>query len=76
MPQVSGLDVSRETIARLEGFAALVAKWTPRINLIAKGTVDAIWDPVFNPEGDKILLRTIRDGIYTRSVLLVEDILR
>ena len=44
MPQVSGLDVSRETIARLEGFAALVAKWTPRINLIAKGTVDAIWD--------------------------------
>ena len=44
MREVSGLDVSRETIARLEGFAALVAKWTPRINLIAKGTVDAIWD--------------------------------
>ncbi len=44
MHDVAGLDVSRETIARLEGFAALTAKWTPKINLIAKGTVDQIWE--------------------------------
>lgn len=32
-------NVSRETSARLADFAALVRKWTPRINLIAPGTV-------------------------------------
>ncbi len=44
MVELAGLDVSRETVARLEAFAALTAKWTPRINLIAKGTIDQIWD--------------------------------
>jgi len=38
------LDVSRETMADLEAFAALVVKWTPKINLIARGTIDVIWD--------------------------------
>jgi 16S rRNA (guanine527-N7)-methyltransferase len=38
------LTVSRETIERLERFAALTAKWTPKINLIAKGTIGEIWD--------------------------------
>lgn len=42
--RIAGIDVSRETLAALHGFAALTAKWTPRINLIAKGTVDQIWD--------------------------------
>ncbi len=37
------LDVSRETQERLEIFTALVAKWTPKINLIAKSTVEDIW---------------------------------
>ncbi len=37
------LDVSRETQERLEIFAALVAKWTPKINLVAKSTVEDIW---------------------------------
>lgn len=39
---VGGVDVSRETSDRLEAFAALVAKWTPKINLIAPGTVAEI----------------------------------
>ncbi|KQB96549.1 16S rRNA methyltransferase [Loktanella sp. 1ANDIMAR09] len=41
---IAGVDVSRETILELEAFAALTAKWTAKINLIARGTVDSIWD--------------------------------
>ena len=41
---VAGLNVSRETMADLEAFAELVTKWTPKINLIAKGTVASIWE--------------------------------
>ena len=41
---IAGVDVSRETIQDLEAFGALVAKWTPKINLIAKGTTGDIWD--------------------------------
>lgn len=37
-------DVSRETSDRLESFAQLVRKWTAKINLISKNTVDEIWD--------------------------------
>jgi 16S rRNA (guanine527-N7)-methyltransferase len=42
-PQLGGVDVSRETIQYLEDFASLVTKWTPKINLIAKGSVPEIW---------------------------------
>jgi len=42
--QLAGIDVSRETIERLEAFAALTTKWTPKINLIAKGTLGGLWD--------------------------------
>jgi hypothetical protein len=35
---------------------------------------DVIWDPVFSPEGDKIMLRTLQDGVYTRNVLSVKEI--
>jgi len=38
------LDVSRETFQRLETYAELLRKWTPRINLVGKSTVDEIWD--------------------------------
>lgn len=37
------LDVSRETIARLEGLLILVKKWTKTINLVAKSTIDDAW---------------------------------
>lgn len=40
---MSTLDVSRETCTRLEHFASLVKKWTPRINLIAKSTAEDLW---------------------------------
>lgn len=35
--------VSRETIARLERFAALLHKWNPRINLVSRNSLNALW---------------------------------
>lgn len=40
---IAGIDVSRETMDRLEGFSELTAKWTKSINLVAKSTVSDIW---------------------------------
>lgn len=37
------VNVSRETLARLETYAALLCKWNPAINLVAKSTLDDLW---------------------------------
>lgn len=37
------MDVSRETMAKLEEFASLAAKWTRKINLVSKATVPELW---------------------------------
>lgn len=42
--QVGGQDVSRETYAELQAFAAMVEKWTPHINLISKASVNDLWE--------------------------------
>ena len=39
-----GTSVSRETMERLEYFGELTAKWTVKINLIAKSTIPDIWN--------------------------------
>lgn len=44
MTRVGGLDVSRETLDRLEAFSRLVAKWNPKINLVSKSDVGALWE--------------------------------
>lgn len=44
MVELGGADVSRETIGELQDFAALVLKWTPKINLISASSKDSIWD--------------------------------
>lgn len=36
-------DVSRETEQRLRNYAALIAKWNPRINLVAKSTIGDLY---------------------------------
>jgi len=36
-------NVSRETQERLEIYATLLRKWSPRINLVAKSTLDDLW---------------------------------
>ncbi|SFL78266.1 16S rRNA (guanine(527)-N(7))-methyltransferase RsmG [Shimia aestuarii] len=40
---LSTLDVSRETSERLKVLAALLEKWNPRINLVSKSTISALW---------------------------------
>lgn len=40
---LADLDVSRETLQRLEIYAALVRKWNPVINLVARSTLDHLW---------------------------------
>lgn len=42
--QVGGQDVSRETIADLQAFAAMVEKWTPRINLVSNASLKNLWE--------------------------------
>ncbi|WP_298841877.1 16S rRNA (guanine(527)-N(7))-methyltransferase RsmG [uncultured Roseobacter sp.] len=44
MDQAAPFDVSRETMERLEALHDLVLKWTPRINLISKSSVQHLWD--------------------------------
>ena len=41
---VQQLDVSRETWDRLEVYAALIEKWTARINLISRSNIPMIWE--------------------------------
>jgi len=38
-----GVDVSRETLDRLETYAVLLTKWQKAINLVGPTTVDALW---------------------------------
>jgi 16S rRNA (guanine527-N7)-methyltransferase len=37
------VNVSRETLARLDGFVALLVKWQATTNLVGKSTLDALW---------------------------------
>lgn len=41
--QIAGVSVSRETFARLETYAELLAKWNPRINLVSPATLAEAW---------------------------------
>ncbi|QDL93603.1 16S rRNA (guanine(527)-N(7))-methyltransferase RsmG [Paroceanicella profunda] len=41
-------DVSRETLAALEAYAALIRKWSPKINLVAASTLTDIWSRHFS----------------------------
>jgi 16S rRNA (guanine527-N7)-methyltransferase len=36
-------DVSRETLARLEAYAALLRQWSERINLVGRNTLGDLW---------------------------------
>lgn len=41
---LAGIDVSRETIDKLEALSGLILKWTKSINLIASGSTADIWN--------------------------------
>ena len=38
------LDVSRETLERLEIFETVIRKWNPKINLVSRSSLDHLWD--------------------------------
>lgn len=38
------LNVSRETLNKLESYVELIKKWNPTINLVSKGSVAELWD--------------------------------
>jgi len=52
------LEVPRETMARFDAYAALLAKWQARINLVGRGTLDALWSRHFLDSGQ--LLPVVR----------------
>lgn len=61
----SRFGVSRETLAKLEVYAAHLHKWNPAINLVSKSTLEDLWSrhladsaQVFSliPEGTKVLV--------------------
>ena len=37
------VSVSRETLSRLEAYAALLTQWSPRINLVGRDTIADVW---------------------------------
>jgi 16S rRNA (guanine527-N7)-methyltransferase len=37
------IDVSRETLARLERYEALIRRWQPTINLVGSASLDELW---------------------------------
>ena len=40
---LAGLNVSRETVERLDGFVVLFQKWAKAINLVAPSTLAEVW---------------------------------
>lgn len=43
MPSLAHIDVSRETISRLEAYQALLLKWNKAINLVSRTTEEDFW---------------------------------
>ncbi|MEM8631523.1 MAG: 16S rRNA (guanine(527)-N(7))-methyltransferase RsmG [Pseudomonadota bacterium] len=54
---VTETGVSRETLEALEHYAALIAKWSPRINLISKSTLGDIWSRHFMDSAQVFMAR-------------------
>ena len=44
MPDIANLNVSRETMTMLEEYTTDILKWTSKINLIARGQKDEVWE--------------------------------
>lgn len=44
---LSVVDVSRETLEKLDIYATLLRKWNPKINLVSRSTLDALWSRHF-----------------------------
>jgi len=57
--------VSRETIDRLEVYAALIEKWNKVINLVAKSTIEELWTRHFMDSAEAYRVSNITSGNWT-----------
>ena len=64
MHKLGKLDVSRETIERLEHYAELLAKWNPRINLISAGDLGVLWERHFIDSAQVFVAGNATDGAW------------
>jgi len=51
-------NVSRETMALLDDYAALLRKWNPAINLVSKSTINALWQRHFHDSAQIYLFQS------------------
>ena len=62
-------DVSRETIERLEVYAALLRQWQKAVNLVAPSTLDAVWHRHFADSAQIVRLAPPRRPLLGRPRL-------
>lgn len=55
-------NVSRETMADLDEYHALIQKWNPAINLVSKATLPVIWERHFLDSAQILPLANINSG--------------
>jgi 16S rRNA (guanine527-N7)-methyltransferase len=57
-------NVSRETISRLQAYEALLRRWNVKINLVAKSTLDDIWQRHFADSAQLFQLARQKSGLW------------
>ncbi|MFX8385653.1 RsmG family class I SAM-dependent methyltransferase, partial [Acinetobacter baumannii] len=60
----SVFDVSRETLERLELYAALLKQWQKAVNLVAPSTLDDIWHRHFADSAQIVPLAERAPGLW------------
>ena len=58
-----GINVSRETLQRLETYAALLAKWQAKINLVGPATLPDLWRRHFLDSAQLVPLLAAQDSL-------------
>jgi len=61
---VTLVDVSRETLERLKTYEALLSKWNPKINLVAKSTIDNAWTRHIEDSAQVFQLTEAQFGVW------------
>lgn len=64
MPEIAGLDVSRETEGRLNTFVGLLEKWTRKINLVSPASVPDIWSRHIQDSAQLFGLSRCKAGLW------------
>jgi 16S rRNA (guanine527-N7)-methyltransferase len=57
-------DVSRETLERLETYAALLRQWQPTINLVAPSTIPNLWERHFADSAQLLALSPLNASTW------------